>query len=88
MGLHLGPTLANVFLGYKIIHLTLSLITTGVMLIISLFRSPHQNICSFAKFSRQRHANMPFTIENEKQNRMSFIDAQITLEDKTFTISV
>ena len=28
---------------------------------------------------------MSFTIESEKQNRMSFLDVQIIREDKTFT---
>ena len=31
---------------------------------------------------------MLFTIENEKQNRMSFLDVQIICEDRTFTTSV
>ena len=31
---------------------------------------------------------MSFTIENEKQNRMSFLDLQIIREYKTFTTSV
>ena len=31
---------------------------------------------------------MSFTIENEKQNTMSFLDVQIICEDKTFTTSV
>ena len=31
---------------------------------------------------------MFFTIEREKQNRMSFIDVQVIREDKTFTTSV
>ena len=31
---------------------------------------------------------MSFTIENEKQNRMSFLDVQISREDKTYTPSV
>ena len=31
---------------------------------------------------------MPFTIENEKENRMSFLDIQSIREDKTFTASV
>ena len=33
-------------------------------------------------------ANKSFTAENEKQNRMPFLDTQIVREDKTFTISV
>ena len=46
----LGPTLANAFLVYfennwlQIVHLTLSLITTGRMLMLPLFCSLHQNI--------------------------------------------
>ena len=31
---------------------------------------------------------MLFAIENEKQNRMSFLHVQIIREDKTFTTSV
>ena len=31
---------------------------------------------------------MSFTIEIEKQNRMSFLDVQISREDKTFTTPV
>ena len=31
---------------------------------------------------------MLFTIENEKQNRMSFLDVQIICEDRTFITSV
>ena len=50
MGSALGPTLANAFqyilkrLGYKIVHLNLSLITTGGMSTISLFSLPDLNI--------------------------------------------
>ena len=31
---------------------------------------------------------MSIAIENEKQSRMSFLDAQVIREDKTFTTSV
>ena len=31
---------------------------------------------------------MSFTIEREKQNRISFLDIEIICEDKTFTTSV
>ena len=50
MGSPLGPTLTNVFLVHseknclQIIHLTLSVITTGGMPMISLFYLPHLNI--------------------------------------------
>ena len=51
------PTLANAFqvhlkrIGHKIIHLALSLITTGGMLVISSFYLPHQNI--FKNYTRK-----------------------------------
>lgn len=35
-----------------------------------------------------RDANMSFTFQCEKQNRLSFLDIAIILEDKTFTTSV
>ena len=31
---------------------------------------------------------MSFTIESEKQNRISFLDVKIVREDKTFTSSI
>ena len=51
MGSPLGPTLANMLflyilkrIEYKIVHLTLSLTTTGGTLMVSLFCSPQHNI--------------------------------------------
>ena len=41
----------------------------------------------FRNFLNGPHANMPCTIENEKENRMSFLDVHIIREDKTFTAS-
>ena len=38
-------------IGHKIIHLALSLITTGGMLVISSFYLPHQNI--FKNYTRK-----------------------------------
>ena len=43
---------------------------------------------AFPNFLNSRHANMSFTIESEKQNRMYFLDVQIIREDKTLTTSV
>ena len=40
---------------------------------------------AFHNFLNGQHANLSFTIEREKQNRMSFLDIAITREDKTFT---
>ena len=47
-----------------------------------------QHLEAFRNFLNGRHANMSFTIESEKQNRMSFLDVQISREDKTFITSV
>ena len=43
---------------------------------------------AFRNFLNGRHANLSFTIEREKQNRMSFLDIAIIREDRTFTTSV
>ena len=43
---------------------------------------------AFQNFVNDRHANLSFTIETEKQNKMSFLDVQIINEDKTFTSSL
>ena len=42
----------------------------------------------FRNFLIGQHLNMSYTIENEKQNRMSFLNVQIIREDKAFTTSV
>ena len=43
---------------------------------------------NFLNFLNGQHANMSFAVENEKQNRMSFLDVQTIHEDKTFTTFV
>ena len=55
--------------------------------IFALFTSPEQ-LKAFQNCPNGRHANKSFTIGNEKQKRMSFLDVQIIHEDKTFTTSV
>ena len=55
--------------------------------ILVLFTSP-QHLEAFQNFLNGRHANMSFTIESEKQNRMSYLDVQIIREDKTFSPSL
>ena len=54
--------------GYKIVHLTLSLVTSGVMLIISLcFVLINRTFRSLPKFLKWLTcSNMSFTTENEK----------------------
>ena len=55
--------------------------------IFVLFTSP-EYLEAFQNFLNGRHANKSFTVENEKWNRMSFLDVQIIREHKTFTTSV
>ena len=69
---------------------TLSLITTGgwyVDDIFVLFTSP-KHFEAFRNLLNGRNANISFTIEREKQNKMSFLDIAIIREDKIFTTSV
>ena len=95
MGSLLGPTLANAFL----VHFEKNWLQNCssdfkphyyrryVDDIFVLFTSP-KHLEAFRNFLNGRHANMSFTIEREKQNRMSFLDIAIIREDKTFTTSV
>ena len=46
-----------------------------------------EHLETLQKFRNDRDANMSFTIESEKQNRISFLDVKIIREDKAFTIS-
>ena len=55
--------------------------------IFVLFASP-KHLEAFRNFLNGRHVKMSFTIEREKQKRMSFLDIAIIREDKTFTTSV
>ena len=95
MGSPLGPTLASAFLVYFERNWLQNCPSDFksyyyrryVDDIFVLFTSP-EHLEAFENFLNGRHANMSFTIESEKQNRMSFLDVQIICEDKTFTTSV
>ena len=52
-----------------------------------MFTSP-EHLEAFRNFRNDQHANMSFTIEDEKQKRTSSQDVQIIREGKTFTTSV
>ena len=91
----LGPTLANAFLvhfeknwlqNYPS-HFKPHYYRWDANDIFVLFTSP-KHLEAFRNFLNGRHANMSFTTEREKQNRMSFLDIAITREDKTFTTCV
>ena len=68
---------------YKIVHLTLSIMTAVGMLMICFFYLT-RTVRSLPKLNG-RHANMSFAIGKEKQSRISFLDVQVIREDKTFT---
>ena len=95
MGSPLGPALANAFL----VHCEKNWLRNYpsdfkphyyrryVADIFVLFTSP-RHLEAFSNFLNGRHANLSFTIEREKQNRMSFLHIAIIRVDKTFTTSV
>ena len=95
MGSPLGPTLANALLVHFEknwlqncpSHFKFHYCRWYVNDIFVLFTSP-KHLEAFRNFLNGRHANMSFTTEREKQNRMSFLDIAIICEDKTFTTSV
>ena len=95
MGSPLRPTSANIFL----VHFEKSCLQNFPSYfkphyyrrygddIFVLFTSPKHSE-AFPNFLNGQHANMSFTIERKKQNRMSSLDIEIIPEDKTFTTSV
>ena len=94
MGSTLGPTLANAFL----VHFEKNWLQNcpsdfkphycwGYVNIFVLFTSP-KHIEAFRNFLNGQHANISFTTEREKQNRMSFLHIAIIRENETFTTSV
>ena len=84
-GSPLGPKLANAFLVYFEKNSLQDCLSDFkphyyrryVDDIFNLFNSPE----AFRKFLNRRHANMSLTIENGKQDRMSFLDVQIIREN-------
>ena len=95
MGSPLGPTLANAFLVYFEKNWLQNCPSDFkphyyrryVDDIFVLFTSP-KHIEAFRNSLNGQLANMSFTIELEKQNKMSFPDIAIIRGDKTFTSSV
>ena len=76
-------------LGYKIIHLTLSLITIGSTLMIFLFCPTHQNMQKLQETIKM--VDMPTRYLRQKikkENRMFFLNVQIICEGQTFATSV
>ena len=88
MGSQLGPTLANPFL----VHFEENWLQNCpsdfkphyyrwyVDYMFVLFTSA-KHLEAIRNFLNGHHANMSYTIEREKQNRMSFLDIEIIRED-------
>ena len=95
MGSPLGPTLANAFLVYHeknwLEHCPVEYrplyYRRYVDDIFVLFNSA-EHLKRFHSYLNSRHLNISFTIENEKDNRMSFLDVNIIREKDKFTTSV
>ena len=95
MGFPLGPTLANAFLVYHeknwLEHCPVEYrplyYRRYVDDIFVLFNSA-ENLKRFYSHLNSRHLNISLTIENEKDNRMFFLDVNIIREKDKFTTSV
>ena len=95
MGFPLGPTLANAFLVYReknwLEHCPMEYrpiyYRRYVDHLFTLFNSA-EHLKRFHIYLNSRHLNISFTIENEKDNRMSFLDVDIIREKDKFTTAV
>ena len=95
MGLPLGPTFANIFMCFHE-KIWLSecpsdfrpfLYRRYVDDIFLLFRSK-SHVPLFFDYLNSKHPNIKFTIENEKDGKISFLDASIYRENNCFLTSV
>ena len=73
-------------IGYKIVTFKPYYYLRYVDNIFLLFTSP-EHLEAFRNFLNGRHTDISFTSENEKQNKMSFLDVQAIHENKNFTTS-
>ena len=95
MGFPLSPTLANAFLMYhkknwlgvcplEYRPLYYRRYVDDILVLLNLA----EHLKRFHSCLNSRHLNISFTIENEKDNRMSFLDVNIIREKDKFTTSV
>ena len=91
MGPPLGPSLANAFLSYHEKN-CLNNCPQGFkplsyrlyVNIFILFKS-NNHIKHFQNFPNSCHINMSFSMETEKENKLSFLDIEIIREQGKFT---
>ena len=92
MGPRLGLTLANAFLVYHeknglehcLVEYRPLYYRRFIDDIFALFNSA-EHLKRFYSYLNSRHLNISLTIENEKDNRMSFLDVNIIREKDKFT---
>ena len=95
MGSPLGPTLANIFLGhfesiwlencpeeFRPVHYK-----RYVDDVFLLFKS-RDHIANFKNFLNNKHKNINFTVEEEKDNKLSFLDILISRDQNKFITSI
>ena len=76
-------------IGLNIVQWNIDHYTIIGTLMIYLFQSIQQNILKrFYSYLNSPHLNISLTVENEKDNRMSFLDVNIICEKDKFTTSV
>ena len=95
MGSPLGPTLANAFLVYHeknwLEHCPVEyrpLYYRRYLDDIFVLFNSAEHLKRFYSYLNPRHLNISLTMENEKGNRMSFLDVNIIREKDKFTTSV
>ena len=95
MGSPLGPSLTNTFLSYHEKN-WLNNFPQGfkpvfyrryVDDIFILFKS-NDHLKSFQGFLNSCHLNMSFSMETEKENKLSFLDVEVILEKGKFTTTI
>ena len=74
-------------IGLNVVHWNIDHCTIEGTFMIYLFNSPG-HLKRFHSYLNSYYLNISFTIENEKDNRMSFLDVNIIREQGGFTTSV
>ena len=64
-------------IGWNVAHPNIGHFTIEDTLMIHVFLKSPGHIKCFQSYLNSRHANISFTIENEKKNKMSFVDVII-----------
>jgi hypothetical protein len=94
MGSPLGPFFANIFMDeFENSHMeTLKElgVITWMRYVDDVFSVVRDETCSqnILNYLNSQHNNIKFTIENEKQNKIPFLDTKVTRKETNFTTSI